>query len=88
MTGSGPRWWSERWAVRGGLVAAPLGALAAIVVALVVLRYGPVPALLAYLLGGLVSGAVGYLLGGLVGSRSTQRPRSDGLAGVLGHRTA
>ena len=88
MSESGPRWWSERYAVRGALVGAPFGALAAIVAALVVVRYDPVTALAAYLLGALVGSGVGYLLGGLVGSARRERPRSDGLAGLMGHRTA
>lgn len=60
-------WWSDRWAWRGTLAAAPLGALAAIVYSLVVLRLPPVTALLAYGLGAALAAGIGCLLAGPLG---------------------
>lgn len=60
-------WWNDRWAWRGALACAPLGALFAILYALAVLRLGVVDALWAYLLGAAVASGIGCLLGGLLG---------------------
>lgn len=69
-------WWSDRWAWRGALGAAPLGALAAILYALIVLRMEATDALLAYLLGAALASGVGcLLLGSLGGSVETIRHR-------------
>lgn len=75
-------WWSDRWAWRGALGAAPLGALAAILYALIVLRMAPTEALLAYLLGAALASGVGCLLLGSLGAsvetvRHRLRTRSD-----------
>lgn len=76
-------WWSDRWAWRGTLAAAPLGALGAIVYSLVVLRLPPVPALLAYGLGAALAAGVGCLLAGPLGGaavalrRRREERRSD-----------
>lgn len=77
-------WWSDRWAWRGALAAAPLGALAAILHALLVLRTGWAEALVLYLIGALVAAGIGCLLGGPLGgaaqalkdSRSAGEPDS------------
>jgi hypothetical protein len=61
-------WWSDRWAWRGALGAAPLGALVAILYALVVLRTSPTDALMAYALGAAMAGGVGCLLLGPLGA--------------------
>ena len=69
-------WWSDRWAWRGALGAAPFGALAAILYALIVLRTPPVEALMAYALGAALASGVGcLLLGSLGGSVETIRHR-------------
>jgi hypothetical protein len=65
--GSAP-WWSDRWAWRGALAAAPLGALAAILHALVERPTDWVAALLAYLVGAMVAAGIGCLLGGPLGA--------------------
>lgn len=62
------RWWSDKWAWRGAIAAAPLGALLAIVYALVVLRLAPTEALLAYLLGAAVASGIGCVLAGPLGA--------------------
>ncbi|HVM29133.1 MAG TPA: hypothetical protein VM433_15855 [Mycobacteriales bacterium] len=62
-----PTWWSDRWAWRGALAAAPLGALGAILYALATVGFEPGSALLAYLLGAAVAAGIGCLLGGPVG---------------------
>lgn len=59
--------WNDRWAWRGALSFAPLGALAAILYALLVLRLTPVGSLWAYLLGAAVASGIGCLLGGTLG---------------------
>jgi hypothetical protein len=61
-------WWSDRWAWRGALAAAPAGALIAILYALLVLRLPPADALLAYGLGALVASGIGCLLAGTLGA--------------------
>ena len=61
-------WWSDRWAWRGALGAAPMGALVAILYALVVLRTSPTDALMAYALGAGLAGGVGCLLLGPLGA--------------------
>lgn len=65
------RWWNDRWAWRGALAAGPLGALAAILHALIVLRAGPPEALIAYAVGGLVAAGIGALLAGPLGAAGT-----------------
>lgn len=59
--------WNDRWAWRGALAFAPLGALLAILYALLVLRLTPVDSLWAYLLGAAVASGIGCLLGGTLG---------------------
>jgi hypothetical protein len=79
-------WWSDRWAWRGALAAAPLGALAAILHALLVLRTGWEEALVLYAIGAMVAAGIGCLLGGPLGgavqslrdSRSAGRRRRTG----------
>lgn len=61
-------WWNDRWAWRGTFAAAPLGALAAILHALVVLRVGFGDALVAYGVGALAAAGIGCLLGGPLGA--------------------
>jgi hypothetical protein len=61
-------WWNDRWAWRGAFAFAPLGALAAILHALVVLRVGFGEALTAYGVGALVAAGIGCLLGGPLGA--------------------
>ena len=65
---SSPRWWSDRWAWRGALIGAPLGALAALLQALVALGFAPVPVLIAYAIGAVAGSGVGCLLGGPLGA--------------------
>lgn len=62
------RWWSDKWAWRGAIAAAPLGALVAILYALAVLRLAPAEALLAYLLGAAVASGIGCVLAGPLGA--------------------
>jgi ABC-type uncharacterized transport system permease subunit len=68
---AGTSWWNDRWAWRGALAAAPLGALLAILHALVVLRTGVEQALGAYVVGALVAAGIGCLLGGPLGAVGT-----------------
>jgi len=87
-------WWSDRWAWRGALAAGPLGALVAILYALIVLRMSPTESLLAYLLGAAVASGIGCLLLGPLGAsvetirhrRRTRvaaaRPGDGGLSGT------
>lgn len=68
---SGPSWWSDRWAWRGALAAAPIGALLAILHALVAERGGVEQALVAYVVGALAAAGIGCLLGGALGAVGT-----------------
>ena len=68
-TGPAPcTWWSDRWAWRGAIGAAPFGALTAILYALIVLRLAPTAALLAFLLGAALAGGIACLLAGSLGA--------------------
>jgi hypothetical protein len=67
--------WSDRWAWRGALAAAPLGALAAILHALLVLRTGWAEALVLYVIGALTAAGIGCLLGGPLGGAAEARRR-------------
>lgn len=60
-------WWSDRWAWRGALAAAPAGALAAILHALLVQRTGVEEALVAYAVGAMAAAGIGCLIGGVLG---------------------
>lgn len=60
-------WWDDRWAWRGALVAAPAGALAAILHALLVLRASFGEALVLYVVGALVASGIGCLVAGPLG---------------------
>lgn len=60
-------WWSDRWAWRGALVAAPAGALAAILHALLVQRLGVEESLVAYAAGAMAAAGIGCLVGGALG---------------------
>lgn len=64
---TGCRWWDDRWAWRGALAAAPFGALAAVLHALLVLRTSFGEALVLYAIGALVAAGVGCLLAGPLG---------------------
>jgi hypothetical protein len=61
-------WWSDRWAWRGAFALAPLGALGAILHALLVERASVGDALLAYALGAMVAAGIGCVLGGPLGA--------------------
>lgn len=81
-------WWSDTWAWRGAIAAAPLGALVAILHALVVLRAAPAEALVAYVVGGLTAAGVGCLLAGPLGAaglalRDRRRPPTPPVRGDL-----
>ncbi len=76
--------WNRKWAARGALSMAPLGALTALVLALIVFRQ-PTPALIAYAAGGAGSAVVGLVLGGAFGAlagstRSNGRRQQRGQA--------
>ena len=66
-----PSWWNDRWAWRGALAAAPLGALVAILHALTVLRVGVEAALVAYVVGAMAAAGIGCLLAGALGAAWT-----------------
>jgi hypothetical protein len=71
-------WWSDRWAWRGALGAAPLGALVAILHALLVQRAPFDEALVAYLIGAMVAAGIGcVVLGPLGGTVATHRFRRE-----------
>jgi ABC-type uncharacterized transport system permease subunit len=76
-------WWSDTWAWRGALAAAPLGALAAILHALVVLRAGWSESLTAYGVGALLAAGVGCLLGGPLGAAGRGLRRHLGTVSVV-----
>lgn len=61
-------WWSDKWAWRGAFGAAPVGALGAILYALLVQRVGWSEALTAYGIGALVAAGIGCLLLGPLGA--------------------
>ncbi|MFP5220217.1 MAG: hypothetical protein ACLGIG_10885 [Actinomycetes bacterium] len=63
----GCTWWDDRWAWRGALAAAPLGALAAILHALLVERTSFGEALVLYAVGALVASGIGCLVAGPLG---------------------
>jgi hypothetical protein len=80
------RWWSDRWAWRGAVAAAPLGALAALLFALVELRAAVSVVLLSYALGAAVAAGAGCLLGGPIGAAveaSRRDRRRDGGVDVV-----
>lgn len=60
-------WWSDRWAWRGALAAAPAGALAAILHALIMQRLGVEESLVAYAVGAMAAAGIGCLIGGALG---------------------
>lgn len=76
-------WWSDRWAWRGAVAAAPFGALLLIVHALLVLRAPFDQALLAYGVGALLAAGLGFLLmgplGGAIEASRRRRPPVDDL---------
>lgn len=63
--------WDDRCAWRGALALAPVGALLAILYALLLLRMTPVESLWAYLLGAAVASGIGCVLGGTLGGVAT-----------------
>jgi hypothetical protein len=76
------RWWDDRWAWRGAIAAAPLGALAGILNALLVERTGFAEALFAYGLWAAVAAGIGcLLLGPLGGTANAVRMRRAERAG-------
>ncbi|HWH27700.1 MAG TPA: hypothetical protein VNU26_01855 [Mycobacteriales bacterium] len=78
----GCTWWDDRWAWRGALAAAPFGALAVVLHALLVLRTSFGEALVLYAVGALAASGVGCLVAGPLGGtacavrrwRASRRP--------------
>jgi hypothetical protein len=65
------RWWSDRWAWRAAIAAAPAGALVAIVHALLVLRASVSEALVAYVVGAMLASGIACVLAGPLGGAVT-----------------
>lgn len=87
--------WDDRTAWRGAIAAAPVGALAAILHALLVLRLPPVDALVHYLIGAMVASGIGCLLAGILGGAlnarrtgASSRRRGSGRHGPSGRPVA